>query len=481
MNAADRLALEALPQRQVRASSLALLVAACVGFGLLSTALTFSNGLAPLYRSQPLHAAIETAVGMIALLAAYLVFGRFLQQPHRHLLATCLGLAALGLTNLVFAVPASTASPGHDRTVLWTHLIQVLFGASVLAAGAFQPDAPLQRPLRAAASALAGTILVLVAIHLIIRAAGGNLPMPLDDRAAAGAVGRLQLDGPKSILAFQVLGAALFATAAVGFGRRAATERNELMEWLAAGAILAAFGRINYVIFPSIFTSWVYTGDFLRLAGYALVLVGATREIRRYQLELAEAAAREERRKVARDLHDELAQDLAFIAMQTRLAEQGGAPEQWVGPVARTAERALETSRSAIGALTNGNRSLRGALGSVAEDVALRSSALVHLDLATGPDPPEQTVQALSRIVREAAWNAIRHGEASAVTVRVRLGSRLRLSVIDNGSGFDPLEPDLQLRGFGLTSMRERAEGLGGELRVLSERGRGTTIEVELP
>ncbi len=94
---------------------------------------------------------------------------------------------------------------------------------------------------------------------------------------------------------------------------------------------------------------------------------------------------------------------------------------------------------------------------------------------------PEQG-DAVLRIVAEAFRNAVRHGGATCVSVELTCPP-LRLVVRDDGSGFDPSVPARTAGGggFGLTSMRERAEGLGAALRLRSAVGTGTTVEVVWP
>ena len=87
----------------------------------------------------------------------------------------------------------------------------------------------------------------------------------------------------------------------------------------------------------------------------------------------------------------------------------------------------------------------------------------------------------LLRIVREAVTNGVRHGGATEVSVTLHHEGGLRLTVSDNGSGFEPDHPPGRLDSFGLTSMRERATALGGRLEVRSGQGRGTEVEVVLP
>jgi signal transduction histidine kinase len=86
------------------------------------------------------------------------------------------------------------------------------------------------------------------------------------------------------------------------------------------------------------------------------------------------------------------------------------------------------------------------------------------------------------RIVREAVANAARHGRAGRIAVSLTCSHELRLSVADDGCGFDPAtRPTHPDAGFGLLSMGERAEALGGSLAVRSAPGAGATIEVVLP
>jgi signal transduction histidine kinase len=104
----------------------------------------------------------------------------------------------------------------------------------------------------------------------------------------------------------------------------------------------------------------------------------------------------------------------------------------------------------------------------------------VRLDLAPGVQVPPATRAALLRIVREAVTNTARHGKASEVTVSLVSDGNLELRISDNGIGFDPAEEG-DGWGFGLISMRERAQALGGQLNVRSGAGEGTSIEVVIP
>jgi signal transduction histidine kinase len=148
--------------------------------------------------------------------------------------------------------------------------------------------------------------------------------------------------------------------------------------------------------------------------------------------------------------------------------------------IASAADRALDESRRAIAALTRPlDEPLAAVLADVAADVAGRVGLELELDLPEEAVVSPQTREALLRIVREAVTNATRHGGASEISVELAAGEGLRLRVQDNGRGFDA--EAVNGYGFGLTSMRERAEALGGSLTLGPRAGGGTTVEVSLP
>jgi NarL family two-component system sensor histidine kinase LiaS len=119
-------------------------------------------------------------------------------------------------------------------------------------------------------------------------------------------------------------------------------------------------------------------------------------------------------------------------------------------------------------------------LASSAEEIASRLGAEVRLDLDSGVAVPPAWEEALPRIVREAVSNAVRHGQARHVTVHLRDADGIWLRVTDDGRGFDVTQPRAET-SFGLVGMRERAESLGGEFRLSSEPGAGTSVEILLP
>jgi signal transduction histidine kinase len=150
--------------------------------------------------------------------------------------------------------------------------------------------------------------------------------------------------------------------------------------------------------------------------------------------------------------------------------------------VAGAVERALDESRMAIAALTRPlDEAFELTAAQCAEEVCRRFDTGLELDIETGVDASPETRDALLRILREAVSNAARHSAASHVRVLLRRSDGLCLRVEDDGTGFDTTDLGRLSGRFGLISMRERAEALGGTFAVVSRLQGGTSIEVILP
>jgi signal transduction histidine kinase len=430
------------------------------------------------YRSASLHAAIETAAAIAALLAASLVFGRFREHSRLNDLALVAALSVLATTNLAFAaLPAALpdAVPGTFST--WSAVIGSVLGSVLLAVAAFAPATRVRHPRGSAVVVfvtLAGLLGIMTAV---IATFAAHLPVGIEQALPSG---ELQLEEHGAVLAAQVASAVCLAIAAVGFTLRTRLPTDELLRWLAVGATLGAVARINFALFPSLYSQWVSTGDIFRMGFYVALLIGAEREIRLYQSRMAALAVLEERRRLARELHDGLAHELVFIATQARRLEQEPDLER-LPQIVTAAERAIDESRRAIGALTRPmDEPFDIALAATAEDVASRLGARLELELATDVDVSPETCEALLRVVREAITNAARHGRAGSIRVTLANGHGLRLRIADDGIGFDPVAVKERPGAFGLTSMRERVQALGGEFRLFSQPGAGTSIDVVL-
>jgi signal transduction histidine kinase len=284
---------------------------------------------------------------------------------------------------------------------------------------------------------------------------------------------------PHVVGGLQLLIALLYLLAALGFARRHRLSEDELSGWLAIACILSGAARVNYYFHPAVNSSWVYSGDLFRLGFYVALLIGAAREVASYWTSVVAAASLEERRRLARDVHDGLAQELAFIGRNVRLLRKQGAEPQLVERIIRGVARAQEESRRVMGALAaNASEPLEQALAEVARDAARRYGAAIDTELASGIALSPREKEAVVRIASEAVANAARHSGAETLRLYLeRLDAGMRLEVIDDGQGFDEEQPQ---RGFGLVTMKDRAEALGGKLRVDSRRGVGTRVELEL-
>jgi signal transduction histidine kinase len=455
-----------------------VILTAAVGL-LVTWAVVASPAVTFAYYSPYSQVSLETAAGIIALLAAFLFFGRLREHRLQSNWALVYALAVSSLVNFGFGVaPAIIDTTGAGEFAVWATLLGQVVAAAAFVVAAFSSAqwAEHRRHIGwvvVAAPAATGAVIA-AAVYLAMPYLPQGAIVP--PQVASTAV----LDVHPLVMVIQVIGLGLYTAAAFGFIRRSERTGDELMRWLAAGSMMAACSRLHYTLYPSMFPGWVYSGDLLRIGFYALLLVGAVGEIRRYWTRMAQAAANEERRRIARDLHDGLAQELAFISAQTRwlrLYERTGGDTAIALQAA--ADRALDESRRAISALTReDDEPLTSALTEAAEEVADRVGTRVHLELDPTVELAPDVREGVIRIVREAIANAGRHSGSDSVTVRLSSNGRVRLEVIDKGVGFDLTQTPANR--FGLVSMRERAEALNAEFSVTSSPGRGTSVEVAL-
>jgi signal transduction histidine kinase len=271
--------------------------------------------------------------------------------------------------------------------------------------------------------------------------------------------------------------------------------------WFAWGAIVAA----NMLLASAMV--WIGTMDEVQEHRTERALEDATESNQRLRAALEEnaglhrqlvAQAREagiidERRRMAREIHDTLAQGLTGII--TQLAAAGQAPvgsaeqERHVRTAAELARDSLREARRSVPALTPEalrDARLPEALGDVAERWTALHGVPVQV-LTTGeaePLRPDIDV-ALLRTAQEALTNVAKHASASRVGLTLSyMGGVVRLDVRDDGRGFDLGELDErpgESGGFGLSGMRQRAVSLGGTLEIESESGSGTTICASVP
>jgi signal transduction histidine kinase len=299
------------------------------------------------------------------------------------------------------------------------------------------------------------------------------------------------------------LACGLLFLAAAGLTRLHHRRRGTMGDgFLAVGLIFAAFGEFHTAVYPGTFGGLVTSGDILTVAFAVVLLTGIEAESRATRAALREAnetlgrlkdaevrrAALEERTRLSRELHDGLGQDLWLAKLRVgRLAampDLGGSAREACDQVAAAVDAGLADARQAVMALRLGSEpkvSLQEMLDRYVDDFGARFGLRAEFDC--DGDLPSLTPRAeaeLLRIAQEAMNNVVRHADATVVRVRASVvDSRLELLVGDNGHGFEPSE--VREGSFGLTSMRERAQVIGGELRIDSRPQDGTRIIVSVP
>lgn len=221
-------------------------------------------------------------------------------------------------------------------------------------------------------------------------------------------------------------------------------------------------------------------------------VLGVAIERARLYARRLESAQVEERNRLAREIHDTLAQDLSAIAFQLEAAEallaQQAEPERVRRSVAAAldlARKGLEETRRSVLDLRAApleGRTLPAALAALAAEAETPAVTFEAegADASTRTPLPPAVEVGLYRIAQEALQNALRHAAASRVLIRLETFSGgVRLTVQDDGRGFTAEGPAASR--FGLVGMRERAHLLGGSFQVESSPGAGTRVTVEVP
>jgi signal transduction histidine kinase len=242
----------------------------------------------------------------------------------------------------------------------------------------------------------------------------------------------------------------------------------------------------------------------IALLGGVLLAVGATgltlrleRELEQRLKETTEArsdlqalsarlvrAQEEERRTLARELHDEVGQTISAIMMEASSATASAKSDEVKGrliSIGSMAERTLNIVRDLALLLRPSmldDFGLVPALNWQAREMSKRSGLKVHTTADVADNLPDEHRTCVYRVVQEALNNSARHAHARSVHITVKSeGARVIFSVQDDGDGFDKRS----VRGLGLLGMEERVRRLGGELRIDSRPGGGTTVSAELP
>jgi len=245
--------------------------------GLVLTLLVSWSGVEAAARSVPTKIALDTLEACIALLAAFLIWGR--QRQHRSASGSALIFALLlfAAANILWSVVPKILEVDDPTINAWVPLVLRVIGAAAMVAGAWIPEHADQgkrgteRPVIAAAGVIAAG-----AIASVVLADALPAPLPEVDRAMFA---RPDIVGSPVLIASQAIAALLFTAACIGFARKAGSESDPFLRWVAAGAALGAVARLNYFLFPSLYTEYVYSGDLLRLGFYLFVLTASVSQM----------------------------------------------------------------------------------------------------------------------------------------------------------------------------------------------------------
>jgi signal transduction histidine kinase len=487
-----------------------LVVAGLALFGALSLVAIIGGRLPPAQVNERLDTVITTLATIVAGAIAFLSWGRYrverrMAELYRAsgflVLATANGIVlVLWLAGLDGAVGLRLENPGQWPLLLGivsrsaAALLFVLGGAAAI---------------RNATGSGSWSFAVFVAPGLLLLAVAGLTaltsvvptlldPQTLRQMAVRPDLPVTTLDSPLFV-GSQLVPAAGYLLAALlsylAFRRdRAVTEAV-----LAIGLVVAGLAQVHSAAHPGAFISLVATGDLLRLVFYSGLLIGvilenslnvaalrgANDELRRLRdVELAEATL-EERARLAREIHDGLAQDLWYGKLkQARLSQLtagSGEAETLANEVAEALDTALGDARQAVMALRPSSAgTLLEVIARFVEDFGDRYGIRAEFDADGGSPRLSARGQAeILRVVQEALNNVRKHANATLVEVEMRSGDhRSVITVTDNGRGFSA---DATGSGFGLKSMEERVQLVGGTFAIRAAPGGGTIVEISLP
>jgi signal transduction histidine kinase len=462
---------EALPASDTRwVTAVAAAALAFTALVLVVPSMTFAYPL-------PFAAAFVACMASVtAMVVAVLFFKRHCRssRPVDLLIALALSVTACleAVMPLVGQVDPWTATIALESRAAGRGVVAILFCLA-----AWLPSRPMHQrwpDTRFTAAVLGGVVLVVSAGFW----GAEQLPRAIPGGLAAAGGDTLARD--PWVLGTRLAGVVLLAVSAVGFSRKASDEGDGLFTWVAMGAVLLCVACFHDFIFPSLHSDWLTTADLMRLVAQEVVMVGVLFEMGVWWRRRASDAAERERRRMARDLHDGLAQELAFLSTQSMLVGRSGMADAGsLRPLIAAAERALQETRTAIGDLSDsGDRRLDRALTSTGRDIADRYGCEIAFDLAE-LETDGRTSRELTKLAGEAMLNAARHASPHRVDVELRCARGVvSLSIADDGPGIDWEVPSA---GFGLISMQERAARLGGECVIESSTGGGTVVRVEVP
>jgi signal transduction histidine kinase len=422
-----------------------------------------SDSLKSAYELHDARLAFDTAVAVVATFVCVLTSVRFLVEGRTLDLLLAAGFWSIALGTAAFGLVPVFGGGTLSPAAAWQLVGARLLGAGLIAIAPYV-DGRMAARRRSLVSVGVGVAVLLGVAAGVMRVPA---PSPFDADSLEGSYVRMAA----------LLLTTLWLIALVGFALRYRRYGRDLDSWMCLAATLAVFADLHLVLTPVVSSDLVLQGDFLRVIAYGVLLVGVWRAIS--EAEFGRAVA-DERARVAREIHDGLAQYLFAISTQVNMLETGAPLEEVLPRLKRAAASAQQEARFAVLALSSAGGSARfdSALRRYVEVLTADGALDVELDV----DPhvrlaPDEQIEVF-RIVQEGLGNARRHAGASHVEVSItqRAGRRV-VTVSDDGVGFDETAV---VPGQGVANMRSRAHAIDGALTLRSDPGRGTAIEVVL-
>lgn len=480
--------------------------------GLLAGTLVVALTSVPFALAEPPLDNALMAVGTAVLVqVAALSYGRFREEGEGLLEAAgFLVLATANLVNLAAVITHADAAlgltldaPGQLPLYFWA--AARLLSAGLIAAGA------LRGPLRprgglGRATLLWGPTALLGLACVALWVLRDRVPVLVDPATLATLAEEASRPSPlpgvnPEILVLDGAAAALLVVAAVAYARAGRGAAGIPRSYMVPALVLAAFSQVHFILYPAVYSGLVSTGDVLRVASYLVLAAGVQAGTRRDVAALRTANGRlrfmalaeadrtsiAERARLARELHDGLAQDLWTAKLELdrlggELRAGGGPPGAQFERVRVAVEAAREEAQDAVHALRGGfdaGTSIQEELPRRLDAFTERTGFRVSLELDRQVDLRGVPAAEVLRVVEEALRNAEKHADATTIRVQAHATREgASIAVEDNGHGFDPGAPTA---GHGLLGMRERAALLGGQLSIRSAPGDGTRVELLLP
>ncbi len=254
-------------------------------------------GLRFAFGQPKLQVAFETAASLIALLAAFLAFGRLRRRGRLTDFALACALGVIALSNVFFAsVPTlavatvpTLAGLAASNFLGWSAIISRSLGCMLFGLAAFVPARQVRRIGRAQVTVLTCMAGGLTLIVLLTRVFAAHLPVAVTAAPSVRLPAPPALHAVPVLLALEMLTAVVGGAAAAGYLSRSRRLGDEFFSWLAIAAVFGAASHLNYFLYPSIYIGLVSVGDVFRVCFYAVLLIGSAREIWSYWFALSDA------------------------------------------------------------------------------------------------------------------------------------------------------------------------------------------------